>query len=54
MPDYQKMYLQLFNSITDALEMMEEGKWIAAHELLCSAQTTTEEMYVDESSLECH
>ena len=53
MPDYQKMYAQLFNAITDALEKMETGNWLAAHELLCAAQAKTEEMYIEADDPGC-
>ena len=35
MADYKKMYLELFNSITDAIEILKE------------AQTKTEELYIN-------
>lgn len=53
MPDYQRMYSQLFNAITDALELMEQGRWIAAYELLCAAQTKTEDQYIETADPEC-
>ena len=37
MPDYKAMYLSLFNSVTDAIE------------ILCEAQKKTEEMYISSS-----
>lgn len=42
--DYKKMYLRLFNRITDALELMEEDS--KAAEMLREAQRETEEMYI--------
>lgn len=48
MPDYIKMYVLLFNAITDALNLFdcspEEAK-----SMLISAQQKTEEMYIEES-----
>ena len=35
MPDYKAMYLNLFNSVTDAIE------------ILCEAQRKTEETYIN-------
>ena len=36
MPDYQKMYLDLFNSVTDAIELLQK------------AQQDAEESYISE------
>ena len=47
MTDYQKMYLLLFNAITDALDLAERGKLAAALESLRQAQRSAEEMYMD-------
>ena len=47
MPDYKRMYLLLFNAITDALSMVERGKLAAAIETLRRAQRETEEMYIE-------
>ena len=49
MPDYQKMYHLLFNAITDALTLFEQGKLTAAQELLCQAQNKAEEIYIEAS-----
>ena len=49
MTDYQKMYLLLFNAITDALTLAERGKLADALELLRRAQTEAEEIYVETS-----
>jgi len=49
MTDYQKMYLLLFNAITDALTMAERGKLADALELLRRAQAETEEIYMETS-----
>ncbi len=40
---YKKMYLKLFNAITDSLELEEKEK---ADELLKKAQIEAEEMYI--------
>ena len=41
---YKKMYLSLFNSITDALEETDVEK---IKQILIQAQIKTEEMYID-------
>ena len=46
MPDYKKMYLLLFNAITDALNNMADDNYGAARDLLISAQQRTEEIYI--------
>ncbi len=42
------MYYTLFNAITDALRMMEEGRHTDAAIWLATAQCETEEQYMDE------
>lgn len=44
---YKKMYLCLFNAITDALQELEKQNSSSAKNILQSAQQRTEEMYVD-------
>ena len=46
MADYKKMYLTLFNAITDGLEALTKGDILAAEQLLMAAQQQTEEMYM--------
>ena len=48
MPDYQKMYLLLFNAITDALEEMQNLNYGEAAELLRKAQSDAEEVYMED------
>jgi len=43
--DYKKMYLHLFNAVTDALRLMPGS--IKAAELLRQAQSDCEEMYME-------
>ncbi|MBD5153632.1 MAG: hypothetical protein HDT15_00780 [Oscillibacter sp.] len=43
---YKKMYHRLFNAITDALRLLEEGNIWGAKKLLMDAQGETEEMYI--------
>ena len=47
MPDYGKMYLLLFNAITDALRRLDAGDAIAARALLIDAQQQTEALYIE-------
>ena len=47
MPDYKKMYLLLFNAITDALENLSDNNYGAARDLLIAAQQQTEELYIN-------
>ena len=44
---YQKMYITLFNAITDALRQMEKGNSAGAVALLKRAQQSTEEQYIN-------
>lgn len=43
---YKKMYLTLFNAITDALGLLEEKRPAEAVSLLKRAQQDTEEQYI--------
>lgn len=43
---YKKMYLTLFNAITDALELMQKGNSAGAADVLKRAQQSTEEQYI--------
>ena len=52
MPQYKKMYLRLFNRITDALEKINQRDVVAAKEILMQAQIETEEMYIANDSEE--
>ena len=47
MPDYEKLYHLLFNTITDALEKLESGDLETACILLIRAQQQTEELYIE-------
>ena len=48
MADYQRMYLLLFNAVTDALEQLERGEADTAAETLRLAQCSCEEIYMEE------
>lgn len=52
MPDYQKMYLYLFNAVTDALEIMNKGSESA--EMLRHAQRECEEIYISDGKSSEH
>lgn len=43
---YKKLYLKLFNAVTDAIELMEEGRPMTAKDLLVRAQQDCEELYI--------
>ncbi|WP_298020584.1 hypothetical protein [uncultured Dysosmobacter sp.] len=44
---YKEMYYRLFNTITDALELMDRERFQEALDLLKSAQQAAEERYLD-------
>ena len=46
MPDHQKMYLLLFNAITDALEQLDAQNHGEARNTLIAAQQKAEEIYM--------
>jgi len=46
MPDYQKLYTLLFNSITDAIELLESYDFLAAKNVLVQAQQKAEDIYI--------
>ena len=46
MEKYQKMYLLLFNSITDSIESMEKLDFVNAKEKLIQAQQAAEELFI--------
>ena len=47
MAPYKKMYLRLFNYVTDALRELEKGEIEKACEILKQAQIETEDLYVN-------
>ena len=47
MPDYRKLYVMLFNSITDALRHLENYEFLEAKNLLIYAQQKAEDEYID-------
>ena len=52
MPEFKKLYLLLFNAITDALRLIEAGLTQEASELLIKAQQSSEELYIN-SKVNC-
>ena len=48
MTDYQKLYLTLFNGITDALELIDALDILGAKELLISLQQKSEDMFIED------
>ena len=48
MTDYRKLYLTLFNGITDAIELIDALDILRAKELLISLQQKTEDMFIDD------
>lgn len=46
MPDYQALYLHLFNAVTDALRVMDENDCPCAYALLIRGQQECEEIYI--------
>ena len=45
---YKKMYLRLFNRVTDAIELLRHGCTEQALQSLIAAQQETEEIYISE------
>ena len=50
---FKKLYLSLFNSVTDALRLIERGKTQAAADVLRKAQADCEKRYMDEGDDGC-
>ena len=46
MESYKKMYLQLFNEVTNALQALEKQNYGNAKEILKNAQMQAEESYI--------
>ena len=49
--DYKKMYLSLFNSITDSLNALESLNFGQAADILRQAQSDCEALYVEDADL---
>ena len=52
MDDYKKLYTQLFNAATDALNALEKLDVVQAHKILRQAQIAAEEQYLLETEKE--
>ena len=46
MEEYKKMYMLLFNAMTDALEQMKAQNFGEARETLIAAQRAAEDIYI--------
>ena len=45
--DYRKMYLKLFNAVTDAVVQLEKQNYGVAAQILKDAQTECEEIFIE-------
>ena len=45
---YKKLYLKLFNAVTDALVLIDEGRPLTAREKLVDAQQACEELFISQ------
>ncbi len=52
MQPYKKMYLFLFNKVSDAIGTLDAGEVGEARELLVSAQRQAEELYLSDQQLD--
>ena len=48
--DYQKLYLHLFNAVTDALKELSQMNFGKAEADLIAAQQECEELYINDES----
>ena len=49
MEDYKKMYMLMFNRVTDALNALNNFNYGQAADILRTAQSDAEELYIDGS-----
>ena len=47
MPDFEAMYFQLFNAMTDILTQLEQQNYGQAKQFLITAQQQAEQQYLD-------
>ncbi|MGI5962114.1 MAG: hypothetical protein ACOX7N_00190 [Lawsonibacter sp.] len=47
MMDYQRLYTHLFRVVTRSIELMEQGAFVPAKEILILGQQETEAMYLE-------
>ena len=52
MPDYQKLYMLLFNAFTDAIMQIDAQNYGSARAVLVKAQQNAEEFYLDDENEE--
>lgn len=45
-PDFEQMYYTLFRSVTQAVDLLEQGNAVRAYLALVDAQRATEEIYI--------
>ena len=45
--DYRSLYFALFNSLTDAIELIDSGNAEAAKSVLVEAQQKAEDMFIE-------
>lgn len=50
MPDFEKMYFHLFNSLSKAIEEADKTNFGRVREILIQAQQECEDMYMDEKA----
>ena len=46
--DYKKMYITLFNAVTDALEQMEKQNFGIAADIIKNAQIKCEDIFIEQ------
>ena len=47
--DYKSLYFTLFNTLTDAIELLDNGNTDVAKELLIAAQQKAEDMFIEDN-----
>ena len=47
--DYKSLYFTLFNTLTDAIELLDNGNTEGAKELLIAAQQKAEDMFIEDN-----
>ena len=47
MPNYEQLYFNLFNSVSNAIEQLENHNYGQATDTLKQAQQKTEELYIE-------
>ncbi len=47
MTDYKSLYIYLFNAVTDAVDLLEQGEFALARSALIRAQQECEERYIN-------